>query len=156
MALGAGLLALAACAPAEDPPSEDPTEDTVEPAEPPEEPPEPAEEALEPDEGSTATEEAAGPTLTVEPTCAEIGDGFTVTATGLEAGQDHAIQIVPPHSEDIDSGVMGTAAADGTLEAPASLPEEADIEVGNYTLTLGVFEQEEILATTDLEIAEAC
>ena len=130
MALGAGLLALAACAPAEDPPSEDPTEDTVEPAEPPEEPPEPAEEALEPDEGSTAT--------------------------GLEAGQDHAIQIVPPHSEDIDSGVMGTAAADGTLEAPASLPEEADIEVGNYTLTLGVFEQEEILATTDLEIAEAC
>jgi len=97
-----------------------------------------------------------GPTLAVEPTCAEIGDGFTATATGLEAGQDHVIEIVPAHSEDIDSGVMGTAADDGTLEAPASLPEEADIEVGNYTLTLTVFEQDDVLATTDLEIAETC
>ena len=103
--------------------------------------------------------DAAGVELAVETACAEIDDGFTATATGVEPGIDYSVMIDPPHSDAAEPGTIGEADEDGALEVPASLPEGSGIEPGEYTLKLSPAvpgESGETLATEQLEIAETC
>ena len=101
----------------------------------------------------------AGVELAVEPACAQIGDGFTATATGLEPGFDYSVTIDPPHSDAAEPGTIGQADQDGVLEVPATLPDDTGVEPGEYTLELSPAipgEPGETLTAAELEIAETC
>ncbi len=103
-----------------------------------------------------ADEAAADASLDVDAACAQIGDGFVARASGLDAGVDYAVTIDPRHSDQLESGVMGTADEHGTLTAPASLPDDAGVRAGEYTLEFTEFEQDRTLATASLTIAAEC
>lgn len=105
------------------------------------------------EEPPTASDE---PALAVEPTCAEIGEGFTVTAAGLEPNEEYVVLIDPPHADELEPGVFGAADDQGVMEVPASLPEDAGVQPGDYTLTVSDADDDEELATAALTIAESC
>ena len=171
LAAAAGL-ALAACAPDEERPADLVDEGLEEETDPEDDP------DADPD-GEAATEEdweteddpesqagddladADGVLLAVEPACAEIGDGFTVTADGLEPDTNHTVMIdpVPSATGAFEEGVLGASDEDGTLEVSATLGEDADIQPGEYTIDLSTAEEGDAgdwLISTDLEIAESC
>lgn len=172
LAAAAGL-ALAACAPDEEAP-QDLVDEGLE-----EEEPDPGDDPdAEPDEDAVTEDDweeeddpesqagddladADGVLLAVEPACAEIGDGFTVTADGLEPDTNHAVMIDPEPSATgaFEEGVLGASDGDGTLEVSATLSEDADIQPGEYAIDLYTAEEGDAgdwLISTDLEIAESC
>lgn len=175
LAAAAGL-ALAACAPDEEGPADlvdEGLEEETDPEDDPGDDPdaEPDEDAVteedweeEDDPESQAGDDLAdadGVLLAVEPACAEIGDGFTVTADGLEPDTNHAVMIDPEPSATgaFEEGVLGASDGDGTLEVSATLSEDADIQTGEYTIDLYTAEEGDAgdwLISTDLEIAESC
>ena len=171
LAAAAGL-ALAACAPDEEAPQDLVDEGLEEEPDPGDDPDaEPDEDAVteddweeEDDPESQAGDDLAdadGVLLAVEPACAEIGDGFTVTADGLEPDTNHAVMIDPEPSATgaFEEGVLGASDGDGTLEVSATLSEDADIQPGEYTIDLYTAEEGDAgdwLISTDLEIAESC
>ena len=161
----AGLL-LAACAP-----GEEPTDEAVDEETDPDEATEPDEDAATEDEWeeeddpeSQAGEDLAdadGILLAVEPACAEIGDGFTVNADGLEPDTNHTVMIDPEPSATgaFEAGVLGASDSEGALEVSATLGEDMDIQPGEYQIELYTSEEgdaAEWLLSTDLEIAEQC
>ena len=159
----AGLL-LAACAPGDEEPGEQVDEDTVEDEADPDEPANDEDWEAETDPDSQAGEDLAdadGILLAVDPACAEIGDGFTVNADGLDPDTDHVLLIEPEPSATgaFEAGVLATSDSDGALEASATLDEEADIQPGGYEIELYTAEEgdaDQWLISTDLEIAEDC
>lgn len=171
LAAAAGL-ALAACAPDEEAPQDLVDEGLEEEPDPGDDPDaEPDEDAVTEDDWEEQDDpesqagddlaDADGVLLAVEPACAEIGDGFTVTADGLEPDTNHAVMIDPEPSATgaFEEGVLGASDGDGTLEVSATLSEDADIQPGEYTIDLYTAEEGDAgdwLISTDLEIAESC
>ena len=160
VALASAGLLLAACAPEEEPTDEVVNEETA-----------PDEDAAtedqweeEDDPESQAGEDLAdadGILLAVDPACAEIGDGFTVNADGLEPDTNHTLMIDPEPSATgaFEAGVIATSDSEGALEASATLGEDMDIQPGEYQIELYTAEEgdaAEWLIATDLEIAERC
>jgi len=105
--------------------------------------------------------DADGLMVAVDPACAEIGDGFTVTVAGLDLDADHVVAVEPEPSATsaFEPEVTAPSDGEGELQVTASLSEEADLQPGDYEVavyTAAAGEADEWLHAADLEIAETC
>ncbi len=112
-----------------------------------------AEDAEDEDTGDPTDD--PGVELSVEPECVEISDSLTVTATGLEPGAQYDI-VIDPVPEPMKAGSVAEADEEGVAELPGTIPDTAEPDFGDHTWSVSPTGEDEVLATTTMEIAEQC
>jgi hypothetical protein len=93
--------------------------------------------------------------VTVAPGCVQAGDDFTVFATGLQTGASYDFLIDPVPSP-LEAGSVVQADHTGVGVLDGTIPDNMDVDTGEFTWSIRPSGTNQTLATADFRIATLC